>query len=261
MNPMTEWLFSWEVVSVIVALAISIGLGVLALSDYKLAKLFFLIAAADATGGVLMWGRKSELPHWAIGLIVFAAVGGIAVVTLRALWYVDSKKSRAVMPVTVTPDHIEFQRVMSGVGSTYVFTIRSNSDADLYSVVTKIGIESLDVARSDYLIDADEQNRRVIYDEKDGQISDPIILGITDNDTHFPSGWVLIYRLKSHESREIRVRVDVKNEPINVVASVAGFETTPQALVSNNGRLSFRFLDKWIYIGLGSNAVPPPTMR
>jgi hypothetical protein len=92
--PMVEWLFSWEVASVVVGLAVSIGLGVLALDDYKLAKLFFLLAAADTLGGVIMWGAKSDLPAWARTLLVFVITGAVAVMFVQSLRYVD-KKQRA----------------------------------------------------------------------------------------------------------------------------------------------------------------------
>jgi hypothetical protein len=92
--PMVEWLFSWEVVSVVVALLVSSGLGVIALDDFKLAKLFFLLAAADAAGGVVMWGvgAKTENPTWQVVLIVFLAVGSIGALTVLAFRYVDNKK-------------------------------------------------------------------------------------------------------------------------------------------------------------------------
>ena len=99
---MIEWLFSWEVTSFAVSLAIAIGLAVLALSDYRLAKLFFLIAAADATGGVLMGAHKSGLPHWATAVIVFFVVGGIGLLTLLAFWYVDKKRTPTTLASTAT---------------------------------------------------------------------------------------------------------------------------------------------------------------
>jgi len=91
---MLEWLFSWEVSSAVVALAISVGLAVLALSDYKLAKVSFMIAAADAWGGIIMWGGKYDLPAWSRSLIVFFAAGLVAVLLVQSLKYVDSKKPK-----------------------------------------------------------------------------------------------------------------------------------------------------------------------
>lgn len=46
-----EWLFSWEVGSWVVGGAIAAAFSFLALDDFKLAKLFFLLAAGDAIGG------------------------------------------------------------------------------------------------------------------------------------------------------------------------------------------------------------------
>jgi len=87
-----EWLFSWEVVSVVVALLVSIGLGVLALVDFKWAKLFFLLAAADAIGGIAMGGTKSTLPTWATNVVVVGLCGMVGFLTLQSLRYVDGKK-------------------------------------------------------------------------------------------------------------------------------------------------------------------------
>ena len=90
--PMLEWLFSWEVTSWAVGLLTAFALGLLALDDYKAAKLFFLIAAADAAGGVVMWGTKARIPTWQLVIAVFILVGGIGALTVLALRYVDSKR-------------------------------------------------------------------------------------------------------------------------------------------------------------------------
>ncbi len=87
-----EWLLSWEVTSVVVVAVAGFGFAVLALDDFKVAKVLFLIAAADASGGVLMWGAKTQSPTWQAVLvtsIAMAAVGALTVLTLR---YVDGKR-------------------------------------------------------------------------------------------------------------------------------------------------------------------------
>jgi hypothetical protein len=89
---MLEWLFSWEVTSVVVVAAATIALAVLALNDFALAKVFFLMAAADACGGVLMWGMRSRLGTWQVATMVFILVGGIGAIAVLALRYVESKK-------------------------------------------------------------------------------------------------------------------------------------------------------------------------
>jgi hypothetical protein len=53
------WLFSWEVPSVIVAIAIGTALAKIASKDYKAAKTCFLMASADAIEGVTIWGAKN----------------------------------------------------------------------------------------------------------------------------------------------------------------------------------------------------------
>lgn len=87
-----EWLFSWEVVGVFVGILVTIALGVLALDDYKLAKLFFLLAAVDASGGIIMWGIRIQDRTWPVPVAVFVMVGSIGVLTVLAFWYADSKK-------------------------------------------------------------------------------------------------------------------------------------------------------------------------
>jgi hypothetical protein len=87
-----EWLFSWEVTSVVTAVLIGVGFGFLALDDFKLAKLCFLFAAADAIGGVVMSVEKTDLPTWARALLVFALVGSIGVLADWSLKYVGKKQ-------------------------------------------------------------------------------------------------------------------------------------------------------------------------
>jgi hypothetical protein len=89
---MMESLFSWEVASVVVALLISIGLGVLALDDFRLARLSFLLAAAYAIGGVAMRGVRTDLPPWGRIVLVFSLTGIIGVAALYSLTYVDKKQ-------------------------------------------------------------------------------------------------------------------------------------------------------------------------
>jgi len=89
-----EWLFSWEVSSVVIALAVAVAFAFLSLSDFKLAKLFFLIAAADASGGMVMWGVKTQRPLWQMMSGVFVLMGAIGVVTVLAFRYVDRKQSK-----------------------------------------------------------------------------------------------------------------------------------------------------------------------
>jgi hypothetical protein len=93
-----ERLFSWEVTSVAVGLFIAIGLGVLALDDFRLAKLFFLLAAADAIGGIVMWEAKIDFPPWGKILFVFALAGSVGVLAMLSLRYVDKKEVKKSKP-------------------------------------------------------------------------------------------------------------------------------------------------------------------
>lgn len=99
--PMLEWLFSWEVVSVIIGIALTIAFGVLALDDYRLAKLLFLIAAADASGGFVMWGIRSNRPTSQVVSIAFLVMGCIGALTVWSFRYVDAKR-RAKQEVGTT---------------------------------------------------------------------------------------------------------------------------------------------------------------
>lgn len=76
---------------VVVALA-GTALAFVGLNDFKLAKLFFLVAAADASGGIVMWGVKSNRPLWQMMLLVFMCMGIVGVFAMLAIRYVDKKK-------------------------------------------------------------------------------------------------------------------------------------------------------------------------
>jgi hypothetical protein len=90
-----EWLFSWEVTSVIVSGGIAVAFAVLALNNFRLAKLFFLIAAADASGGVVVWRINTQRPLWQSNLGIFILMVGIGALTILALRYVDKKRHQA----------------------------------------------------------------------------------------------------------------------------------------------------------------------
>jgi hypothetical protein len=95
---MLEWVFSWEVTSVVASILIGAAFSFLALDDFKLAKLCFLIAAADAIGGMVMWGVKTQVPPWTRIAIVFFGVGLVGVLAVQALRYVDQKREKKEQP-------------------------------------------------------------------------------------------------------------------------------------------------------------------
>ena len=89
---MLEWLFGWEVSSVVVVALAGFAFAVLAMNDFKIAKCLFLLAAADAVGGVAMWSTKNG---WTMGrsvAVAFVATGMIGVLTALAFRYVDGKQ-------------------------------------------------------------------------------------------------------------------------------------------------------------------------
>jgi hypothetical protein len=86
-----EWLFSWEVTSVIVAIAVGSALAVLALNDFKLSKALFLLAAADGIGGIVVSLSRTNLSIRVQYLVVFVC-GGLICIGLLAAWqYVNGK--------------------------------------------------------------------------------------------------------------------------------------------------------------------------
>src|SRR6185437_2482266 len=87
-----EWLFSWEVTSWVIAIAVASAFTFIGFNDFKLARLFFLIGATDAAGGVIMWGMKTERPLWQLSLIAFLLLGSVGTLTVLALRYVDGKQ-------------------------------------------------------------------------------------------------------------------------------------------------------------------------
>jgi hypothetical protein len=106
-----EWLLSWDVTAWIVGLAVPLAFGFAVAEDFKLARVFFLLAAADAIGGIAMWGTKTDLPLWAKILIVFVSAGVVGVLTMLSLKYVDHKeadKREKELPKSVEQRSAEF---------------------------------------------------------------------------------------------------------------------------------------------------------
>lgn len=104
-----ELLFRWEVTSVVVVFLVGIGLAVLALNDFKRAKLFFLLSAADAIGGTAMAIDKSGIPSWAMGITAFLGCGLIGLMLLASFRYVDRKEAekRTTSPPAPTDPELE----------------------------------------------------------------------------------------------------------------------------------------------------------
>jgi hypothetical protein len=91
-----DWLFSWEVTSVVVPLCIGAAIGVLALNDFKLAKSCFLLAAAEAVGGLVMAVSHSGANGVWRAIIAFFACGVVGVLLLLSWDYVESKRQPAL---------------------------------------------------------------------------------------------------------------------------------------------------------------------
>jgi hypothetical protein len=87
-----EWLSSWEVTSFVVGALVGCAFAVLGMDDFRLARLFFLLAAADAAGGIVMWGIKANLPEWQRSLLVFLLCGAVGVLCVQAFRYVGARR-------------------------------------------------------------------------------------------------------------------------------------------------------------------------
>jgi hypothetical protein len=94
-----EWFFSWEVTSVLAALLVGVAFAFLSLDDFSQAKLCFLLAAADAIGGTVMWGTKSGVSAGPRILIVFFCVGVFGVLAVESFRYVGRKEeAKKILP-------------------------------------------------------------------------------------------------------------------------------------------------------------------
>jgi hypothetical protein len=240
MLPMLEWLFSWEVVSVMVGLLVSIGLGVLALDDFKLAKLFFLSAAADAVGGMVMWGVKTDVPPWVRNGIVFVSVGLIGVLLVQSFRYVDrkevAKKGNSSFSVDFGTQFVNVNRnggwmwvsynvdTLSPIHLAHCLTITNTSE----STPAMIKAFSIDVAGNDnnwvkmvrlpsgFIFSTNNP-----WDEKESvqslELSDGFLLDSITNRSFGPKesarGWILYGAPPNYDSypRPLRFRVRIKD--------------------------------------------------
>jgi hypothetical protein len=105
-----EWLFSWEVASVIVAIAIGTALATIAPKACKAAKTCFLLASADAIGGVTMWGAKNPSSTWLSAMLVFVACGIFGLSALFLLEYVGLKEAQE-RPIEKPRESISFKQL------------------------------------------------------------------------------------------------------------------------------------------------------
>src|SRR5271155_4445400 len=87
-----DWLFSWGVTSAIAFFLVGLGFTVLGYRDFTFAKSCFVLAATDAIGSAVMWGIKNQGSLAVTALVVFLAAGTLAVLTLFAFKYADTKE-------------------------------------------------------------------------------------------------------------------------------------------------------------------------
>lgn len=91
MREVVKWLFSWEVSSVVVAVLVGAALAVLGWGDCKRAKLFFLVAGADAIGSVSMWTAHINTVPTVKYSCAFILVGIIGAFTFMSMKYVEKR--------------------------------------------------------------------------------------------------------------------------------------------------------------------------
>lgn len=97
-----ERLLSWEAMLAIVLGLPGIGLAFLALDDFKIAKLCFVGAAADAVGFIVWQAPNMDSNTTWRAVFVFVVVGMIGVLADQSLKYVDRKKEQKEHRPTVT---------------------------------------------------------------------------------------------------------------------------------------------------------------
>jgi len=97
MLPM-EWLFSWGVTSFAVGLLVGIGFAFVGLGDFRLARVTFIVAAADAAGSTIMWGRSTTMPAVGLSVVAFLGIGTIGLASVWSLRYVKLKQDAKNKP-------------------------------------------------------------------------------------------------------------------------------------------------------------------
>jgi hypothetical protein len=93
MRESMDILFSGAAVGWVVAFAVPLGFGFIALKDARLAKGCFLVAAAWLLGGLTMWGINTPANHFARVIAVFIAFGASGILAVEAIRYTDRKAS------------------------------------------------------------------------------------------------------------------------------------------------------------------------
>ena len=91
---MMERLLSWEATLAIVLGLPGIGLAFLALNDFRIAKLCFLGAAADAIGFMVWQTSQMQINSTLRTIFVFVGVGAIGVLADQSLKYVNRKREQ-----------------------------------------------------------------------------------------------------------------------------------------------------------------------
>ncbi len=99
-----EWILSWEVTGVVVGLLIAVALAVLTLNDFRAAKIWFFLAALDASASILMWTVHStwkDLTRIGVSLVALVFVLFLLIVAFR---YADRKKIAKENEILPSPE-------------------------------------------------------------------------------------------------------------------------------------------------------------
>src|SRR6476659_2669437 len=115
---MLDFIFRWEVVLGTVGVLLTVGVGVLALDDFRIAKVCFGLVATDLAGGIAMWGVTTPLDARLRLLVVGVCFALVGILFVESVRYVDhkrdaklgkeSKADNTPVPVTVSPSTITF---------------------------------------------------------------------------------------------------------------------------------------------------------
>ena len=96
-----EGLLGWDVIGWIIGFLLPIGVGVLALNEFRLAKCCFVISAAILLIKAFSWGVTTDQPVEMRAIIIILSFGIVGVVLVESFRWIDRKQT--VPPLALTP--------------------------------------------------------------------------------------------------------------------------------------------------------------
>jgi hypothetical protein len=98
-----ESLQGWEVYGWVVGLLIPLGVALLHLDDYRLAKLCFAFAALALDLKIFMWGTVTQQSFGIRSAVVIVSFGLVGLFLVESFRYVDTKKQSRTQTTTGSP--------------------------------------------------------------------------------------------------------------------------------------------------------------